>query len=480
MTITLPRISELSTRKKFGSMSRTLSSPCLIDYNPSPVHDTYKKDELAFKSYPTKEEYSPRPLSSTYCNKVELTPVICNSRVDMSTPDVKLNSSHVDGFSNQLNICEALNESSSICILPRSAAVASIITPINLSSHGTCNINNITPGSDSHEHMMPSLTNVEYSQQSRNEDTAQLNGDVESNDASCYDETSMDISSHGCLSKMSLDRSSHSYAGIGDARYQDLLDMAIEEEGNNCYTSEIKQYQPSRDSTLVPCTKMKQEDLDGIFMNSSFVTGEEIMDHASNSNSTQAQSSSIPSISHACALKSMDSSVSSLNTDYQNIFTRVKDDDFIDHDEGSLSSYDEDAHLNHKTCFDIDVVKADLQGNRVDERFQFLDEAHDAPSNAAVMHHQGNVNCNIRGDKRKRLNKLTIEEECKAYEWLKTVEIDKNNDFFAEAASSKFLTGKVDRTSRNHSSLLFHRKKANIKTINPSAIFLPKEIPHRF
>jgi len=431
-----------------------------------------KKDELVFRSHPTKEEFSPRPLSSTYCNKVELTPVICNSRVVMLTPDVKHNSSHFDGLSNQLNICEVLNESSDLCILPRSAAVASVITPINISSHDTCHINNIP------ERMMLSIPNIEYSQQSRNEDTTQLNGDIESNDASCYDEPPMDISSHSCLSKMSLDRSSHSYAGTGDARYQDLLDMAIEEECNNCYMSEVKQYQPSRDSTLVPCTKIKQEDLDGIFVHSSFVTGDEIMDYASNSNSTQVQSSSIPSISRACTLESMGSSVSSLNTDYQNIFTRMKDNDFIDHDEGSLSSYDEEAHLNQKTCLNIDVVEADLQGNRVDERFQFLDEAHDAPSNAAVMHHQGNINCNIRGDKRKRLNKLTIEEECKAYEWLKTVEVDKNNAFFAEAASSKFLTGKVDRTFRNYSSLPFNRKKANITTINPSAIFLPKEIPH--
>jgi hypothetical protein len=75
---------------------------------------------------------------------------------------------------------------------------------------------------------------------------------------------------------------------------------------------------------------------------------------------------------------------------------------------------------------------------------------------------------------------LTPEKERQVYEWLHSLEVEKdNNDFVAEAASSKFLTGKNDHGGylmENPSTGIFKTTFHQME-VKPPTISAPDPVP---
>ena len=485
--------------KKTGSVFKASSSSFSVDNTLSPLYEKCNLNVSSIENHSLEESLSPKrsPSPFTHCHKSQLTPVICNSKNSIALSCFKQNSNISDNHSNEvdnslrspaLNLFDTLNNTEDLSLRPRVPSGGGNL--LSLSYHNDGTISNYEADVDDTNRTINFPSCLHGSIHMRScflEDSCLLEDDTvkskESGNKSsqCSDHTEkakntvavcteplIDGSTFSSLTKPNLDTSAHSYSCNRDSRYHDLLKFsAMKEDDNDPGMSQVKQYQPSRDSTLVTRSEVKQEDLDDIFVTSPLDKKKYDDDNIRVSYSSTAgrQIFSIPSINRACEVQSLEDSVCSLNTDYEDMFLSSVG----ENDNDSLSSYGEKSD-----SFNVRSIYLELNNSKVNIETSFQDELGNISFESAKLH-QG-TNCDLRGDKCKIRSKLTTNEESKAYEWLRTVEVGKDNKFVAEAASSKFLTGKiVPAYSKVYSSETFNKNKIHAKTIEPSAIFLPRE-----
>jgi len=488
--------------KKTGSVFKASSSSFSVDNTLSPLNETCNLNVSSFEKHSPEESPSPKrsPSPFTHCHKSQLTPVICNSKNSIALSCFKLDSNIADNYSNEvdnslrlssLNLFDTLNKNTEgLSLRPRVPSGGGNPLSLSYDNDGTIS-NHETDVDDTNRTInLPSCLHGSIHMRScflkdsclLEDDTVKSkesgNKSFQSSDhtekakntvAVCT-EPLIDGSTFSSLTKPNLDTSAHSYTCNRDSRYHDLLKFsAMKEDDNGPDMSQVKQYQPSRDSALVTRSEVKQEDLDDIFVTSPLDKKKDDDDNnrVSYSSTAGRQIFSIPSINRACEVQSLDleDSVCSLHTDYDDMFLSSVG----ENDDDSLSSYGE-----RSDSFNVRSIYLELNNSKANIETSFKDELGNISFESAKFH-QG-INCDLRGDKYKTRSKLTTNEESKAYEWLRTVDVGKDNEFVAEAASSKFLTGKiVPAYSKVYSSETFNKNKIHAKTIEPSAIFLPRE-----
>lgn len=274
--------------------------------------------------------------------------------------------------------------------------------------------------------------------------------------------------------EIQLDRNCFSFAGTSEFERKRLLE-AQRTESNGPHSPKgtpeamsppdefdwnmLQPYQPSRNSSLISFGL--DDDLDAIFLHPR-IDGSSIIDENGDGNG-----GGIYSISRRTMTNKSGDQISIPSIGLAHNFSSNTQDSFLTTDEYYYDEYEEDSiimlprsttegrndviagHDNAENCGQ-QIVESEHVNVGVER--QVLNEIRDGEihvssscganqeqrrSSSDEVHH--NVNAPIFSPKKAR----AAAREKRVYQWLKTLEVDKdNNEYVAEAASSKFLTGK--------------------------------------
>jgi hypothetical protein len=228
-----------------------------------------------------------------------------------------------------------------------------------------------------------------------------------------------------------LDRSCHSFVGISEYRMRSVFPSSAENSSPLARGPEnMVPYQPARDSRLASFGIVR-DDAGSIFLNN-FHNRSRSGQPTSEGDDMDDTDLSVPSIHLATEL------YSSNTTDSYTTISGGEDRGSFMEDE---STFTEDESMEIVGNISYEEPKWGC--------FPQMNIIHRSPKkllNGFAIKAAAAVDAESRPSSRKKSSRfMTPEKEREVFDWLHSLEVDKdNNEYVAEAASSKFLTGKMD------------------------------------
>lgn len=393
---------------------RTHSSPSVIDASPKPKLNDTSRDESTTTPSPTSVSgatFSPR---TNGCHKSELTPVMSNAAREASVISSPGHLENISVPTAKIFKSSAFDKNSNMTILPRKsndgAEGIGVGTP-------PVPIRPISPPSWP-VHRQISSSTVHKSQSTK------VNATRSTNNNNKF----VGPSGHRMRSAFPAPSETHKHPNT-QARTQTRTQRSHVRQMKVPLSSSpqrIIPYQPSRDESLAGVgMSSDDENVQSIFLNHHYRNHSTDESHET---FDTASSVSIPSIYHASRIRceTHDDSVSGY-AEGQPLTYLGGDDDDDDEEEDSYMMVDDEPNEEGAD----NGAGADLITVGEMQCAAFLPEEKKSSRSSSRS--------------KQETRYMSPEKEREVYQWLQSLEVDKdNNEYVAEAASSKFLRGKMD------------------------------------